>query len=147
MTYFNASSPEYFVEWTTKRFFKIPPEDIVRSLDAIKSWIAVGNEHYSSYHPWIALRTYMFIVVYTHGVDIIEDCLDIELAKEIYQYGDYEIKNPCRQNLKHEFVNLASEWIMQKPRPKNEVENVLVKYFALYTLLLDQIKQFEVNNG
>lgn len=147
MSYFNTNSPECFVRWVHEKFFKLHAEDLRKPevLNAVKSWIAIGNEHYSSYHPWIGLRTYIFVFCYGCEIDLIEDCLDIDLALEILGGTDegLEIRNPSRKNLKNELFERAHAYITEKPRPDSDIAKFLVHLFACYTVLLNQIKQLE----
>lgn len=150
----NLNSPEYFVSWVKARFFNISPEDFENIvgklpngenlLPAIKSWVAVGNEHYSSYKPWIALRTHIFLICYVNGYDIIEDCMDISLAREILgeKIDECEVKNFSIQNLKEEMIFQASEY-MKEFRNDQQVERFFVFIFAAYTIMLDKIKMLE----
>ena len=144
----NPNSPEYFVRWTKDRFFNISPEDFENKgeaiLPAIKSWIAIGNEHCSSYKPWIALRTHIFLICYVNGYDIIEDCMDLSLAKEILgeKIDECEVINFSKENLKEELILQVGEY-MKEFKTDQQVENFFVRLFAAYTVMLNKIKMLD----
>jgi hypothetical protein len=141
----NPNSPEYYVDWIREKFLKILPEDFEQNsenvLSAIKSWISIGNEHYSSYIPWIGLRTYIFLVCYVNGHDIIEDCLDIELAKKILgeKINDLKLRSDCRENLKKGLIGQ----LIRGLETQAVAEIFFARTFAAYTIFLDQIKTIE----